>query len=347
MIGRAINHSNTWSIARKFYKILTAPGRDTQVKPFGFEMLFGVLSRIWLLLMLRIVSQASLDSFLTSCPSAPSVVFGEFLIRIFLIGTIFRDMVEGLQAFERAQVYLSKIRPSQPKRGKKFRRLKPKFWHRRKERWKRRKKQQPNTNMDDYGSSFSHLENVNISTSVKLELQDSFMRRGLWHYAALYENLCTVNPEAEAVIRNSFRPNVKYDAFCGLSYDALFRSITEISDNLVTSIAEGVPRTQCMYWTNEDYPLIFDTGASTSISPNRSDFVTYETTSTNKTINGIGGNAKVVGKGLVQWTVRDDDGSEHFIRTEAYHVPATKVRLFSTYPYFQRFKERTRMDVSR
>ncbi len=89
-----------------------------------------------------------------------------------------------------------------------------------------------------------------------------------------------------------------------------------------------------MFFADDDFPMIFDTGASTSLSPNKEDFEDdYEDITSTQPIDGIGGGVQPKGKGTISWTVRDDIGRPHVIKAFGYYVPGVKVRLFSAYPY--------------
>eukprot|EP00980_Cylindrotheca_fusiformis_P004423 scaffold945_cov82-Cylindrotheca_fusiformis.AAC.8 len=64
--------------------------------------------------------------------------------------------------------------------------------------------------------------------------------------------------------------------------------------------------------------MVIDTGASISITPNKSDFVSRVTPSRLTSITGLTGSTQVVGSGTVEWTVRDCLGAVQTIRTTAY-----------------------------
>jgi len=51
-------------------------------------------------------------------------------------------------------------------------------------------------------------------------------------------------------------------------------------------------------------------------------------------LKGISHTEHVVGKGVVEWTIRDVFGTVRTIQTTAYYVPAASIRLFSPQQYF-------------
>ena len=82
----------------------------------------------------------------------------------------------------------------------------------------------------------------------------------------------------------------------------------------------------------EDLPIIFDTGASVSVSPDLRDFVDY-TPCTRQGLTNITGESAVVGVGTIRWKIYSHNGTEQNILTKGYYVPEAKVRLFSVQTY--------------
>ena len=104
-------------------------------------------------------------------------------------------------------------------------------------------------------------------------------------------------------------------------------------------------RFQSVYFSNDDdLPVVFDTGASISVSPCKQDFILWEETGDLHTqLHGISGSTNVLGVGLVHWTVRDDKGRCRSIQTRAYYVPSAHVRLLSPQWYLYEQKSGTFM----
>ena len=99
----------------------------------------------------------------------------------------------------------------------------------------------------------------------------------------------------------------------------------------------GSPRGERRAYRSTDgdaCPLIVDTGASTSVTPNREDFQHYEECKVK--IHGLAHESTVLGRGIVRWRLRDALGADITIDTWAYHVPNADVRLFSPQAYFQK-----------
>ena len=81
----------------------------------------------------------------------------------------------------------------------------------------------------------------------------------------------------------------------------------------------------------KDLPIIFDSGATISVTPSRQDFETFTPLTPN--LHNILGNTEVIGVGVIKWDIYDDKGRPHVIRTKAYFVPSARVRLFSVQTY--------------
>ena len=74
-------------------------------------------------------------------------------------------------------------------------------------------------------------------------------------------------------------------------------------------------------------PIIVDTGASTAITPKRSDFITYRESF--MTIRDLSSSNTVHGEGLIKWDVVDVNGEDTSIIVEGCHIPKAEVRLLS------------------
>ena len=90
----------------------------------------------------------------------------------------------------------------------------------------------------------------------------------------------------------------------------------------------------CLFGNTDDI-LIFDTGASISISNAASDFVSWDPMPHHRYLQGITSKTSVQGSGMVRWEMYDDDGALHVIQTQAYYVPDAKARLLSPQAYLR------------
>lgn len=86
------------------------------------------------------------------------------------------------------------------------------------------------------------------------------------------------------------------------------------------------------------FPVIWDSGASISVSPHRSDFVgPYTKPPLLLKLRGLAKGLKIVGQGHVMWAVQDANGMLRAIKVPAYHVPECDVRLLSTTSLLQTY----------
>jgi hypothetical protein len=101
-----------------------------------------------------------------------------------------------------------------------------------------------------------------------------------------------------------------------------------------SAFKDGIRFQSVFFLNDDDLPVVFDTGASISVSPRGRDFISWEARGNMQTkLNGISGSADVLGIGIIHWTIRDDRGRCHTIQTRAYYVPSAKVRLLSPHRY--------------
>ena len=80
-------------------------------------------------------------------------------------------------------------------------------------------------------------------------------------------------------------------------------------------------------------PIVFDSGASDSVTPFAEDFVSEIAPPDTDQMGGLSGSTQVTGMGLVEWEVRDSFGNTSKIRTVAYLIPEASIRLFSPQRY--------------
>ena len=83
----------------------------------------------------------------------------------------------------------------------------------------------------------------------------------------------------------------------------------------------------------QDTPIVIDTGASSSLSPFKEDFVSF--TPTRSTVTGIGSKSEVLGYGTVRWAIYDQNQRKITIETKALYMPAANIRLYSPQAHFQ------------
>ena len=92
-----------------------------------------------------------------------------------------------------------------------------------------------------------------------------------------------------------------------------------------------------VYHSNKpnELPIVIDTGASCSITPVHSDFISTILPSDVPALNNISGTTSVVGQGMIEWRIQDAKGIVRPIQTTAYYVPKATIRLFSPQVYIK------------
>jgi hypothetical protein len=88
-------------------------------------------------------------------------------------------------------------------------------------------------------------------------------------------------------------------------------------------------------------PIIIDTGASISITPNISDFVGPIRPPSIDRLQGLGDGdgCQVDGEGTIEWQIRDVVGTMRILRTSGYLAKTAPIRLFSSQTYFKEKEE--------
>ena len=82
-----------------------------------------------------------------------------------------------------------------------------------------------------------------------------------------------------------------------------------------------------VHWDTDGQNLMVDSGASASITPYLTDFITPPQPINSK-VKGIGGHAQATYKGTVQWKIQDDQGQTHrFTLPNSYFVATAPSRI--------------------
>ena len=99
---------------------------------------------------------------------------------------------------------------------------------------------------------------------------------------------------------------------------------------------------QFMLAKEATFPIIWDSGASISISPCRDDFVGPILPPGPFTkIQGIARGLQVQGRGHIMWAMRDETGQLRLIKVPALYIPNCRARLLSTSSLLQTYPDET------
>ena len=115
------------------------------------------------------------------------------------------------------------------------------------------------------------------------------------------------------------------------NYSTILRMALQSTDRF----RESLPKTAT-------FPVIWDSGASISITPDRKDFVgPINTPGPITQLQGIAKGLRIEGQGHVLWAMQDTLGNLRIIKVPAYLVSRIKVRLLSTTSLLQAYPEET------
>ena len=82
-----------------------------------------------------------------------------------------------------------------------------------------------------------------------------------------------------------------------------------------------------IHWDSDGQPLMVDNGASASITPHLTDFISPPKPINSK-VKGIGGHAQAMYKGTLQWKIQDNQGqSDRFTLPNSYYVATAPSRI--------------------
>ena len=107
------------------------------------------------------------------------------------------------------------------------------------------------------------------------------------------------------------------------------------SARLLFNTTENVLHPGCIFLSKlvrKDTPIVSDTGASTSLTPFRDDFVSF--TPCDMEITGIGAMSPGRGRGIVRWKIYDQNNVTTTIETTALYMPEANIRLYSPQNHF-------------
>ena len=101
-------------------------------------------------------------------------------------------------------------------------------------------------------------------------------------------------------------------------------------------------RWQASYHTQSAKQIIFDSGASVTISPHAEDFIELDTSEEairNLSVHAVNSRVPVKGVGTVNLVVHTDNESVRYIKTKAFWCPNANVTLFSVIRYCHETKD--------
>ena len=132
--------------------------------------------------------------------------------------------------------------------------------------------------------------------------------------------------------------------FCALTSELEFQNRSFLAATSIHAELTGKHEREQGSWQRLAYlnqsscekhtPIVFDTGASFSLTPYEGDFVGEIEEPTIKELFGIADSVPIKGIGWIEWTIRDVFNNVCLVRTRAFLVPKSNIRLFSPQTYF-------------
>jgi hypothetical protein len=81
--------------------------------------------------------------------------------------------------------------------------------------------------------------------------------------------------------------------------------------------------------------IVLDTGCTFAASPDKTDFITYHTSSKTAMVQTAGVPTNIVRYGIVEWSLVNEDGILVPIQIPCKHIPPAKMRLLSPQDFCQ------------
>jgi hypothetical protein len=134
---------------------------------------------------------------------------------------------------------------------------------------------------------------------------------------------------------DSTKARGKYKDRCARALIASAKLVQTSYDHADTSSKQTVYISQ----KKHELPIVIDSGASYSVTPNLDDFVGPIEKAETQELNGLNATIKVIGQGTVEWKIQDLFGTVRSVKTLAFYVPEANIRLFSPQKYFKENKQ--------
>jgi len=266
-----------------------------------------------------------------------TIVFGEYALRTIGMISLLPDVLHGAKI-----LYAPTMRKRRrPRLGKKQRRRIRKWFGRRpRSRWRGRTTSCPTSeNSDDDSWDWAGTKSEWIDDWFDHHRHRFLHRIGFQEeFASIMNRFPTFDWfDFDDLLELRHHTRWKWQTRMDWSFLNVDELLTDIEDTSISfdSMLKG-SLFQSVYLSGTgDLPVVFDTGATISISPIKTDFEHWDSLDPNTHIRGIDSTTKVEGVGTVKWTVLDDKGRRQTIRTKAYYVPQATIRLLSPQVYLQ------------
>ena len=117
------------------------------------------------------------------------------------------------------------------------------------------------------------------------------------------------------------------------------RDISGLSKHLAMRAALHAPqRFREAMGKSDQFPIIWDSGASACVTFDKKDFLSVDTSKRHKPLKSVAGDHSVHGEGFVLWSIPDETGVLRHFKLKALWVPDCTVRLRSAASLLQQYK---------
>ena len=159
-----------------------------------------------------------------------------------------------------------------------------------------------------------------------------------FNYADEFDLICKRNPSILSLLIGTEYNLLSSKGSLNRLLDLTFMSEGKAFDLTTITSTQSIFRFHSLYHvaTENGSPIVFDSGASITISPHEDDFIELDRSASAINavrVNGLDSASTVQGVGKIRLTVRTDHGHRRTIETTAYYIPTARVRLLSVCRY--------------
>ena len=126
----------------------------------------------------------------------------------------------------------------------------------------------------------------------------------------------------------------------------VMRTFKAGSDYIHKVFMSAPQHTSSLMDKEDKFNVIWDTGASVSITPNKNDFIEFNSNIENSYLEGVSKDLKVEGQGVVQWNMVDVNGKIRKMKVKALYVPTCNLRLLRPHSLTEKYQDETISIVS-
>ena len=112
----------------------------------------------------------------------------------------------------------------------------------------------------------------------------------------------------------------------------------QLSEIITAEGMDDVIKMKGLFLSQTNSPIVFDCGASLSVSFAQTDFVGEIKPVKDQTLGELTSEGEIAGVGTIRYEFRDDFGRRKHVENPGYYIPAARIKLFSMQTYFMKEK---------